>query len=184
MNRLCHCRNNWFKSWRVEYQPFLKGVRVRLVCDSFPDLAFVHTYPVDPAYESATFWIGSPEWKFLKTLWIWNCVDAKSGYAKVSCTVNIVFKMATSTHAQFPILPEESWVTEIIRMYVRYVWTGKFDLNADTCGKTKGRKKWEIQLGSELALFVSFLVLIGHMHDSVILLLWLGSFRVLLSCAN
>ena len=161
MNRLCHCKNNWFKSWRVEYQPFLKGVRVRLVCDSFPDLAFVHTYPVDPAYESATFWIGSPEWKFLKTLWIWNCVDAKSGYAKVSCTVNIVFKMTTSTHAQFPILPEESWVTEIIRIFVGYVWTGKFDLNADTCGKTKGRKKWEIQLGSELALFLSFLLSIA-----------------------
>ena len=67
-------------------------------------------------------------------------MDAKYGFARVSCTVNIVFKMATSTHAQFPILPEESWVTEIIRMYVRYVWTGKFDLNADTCGKTKGRK--------------------------------------------
>ena len=88
-------------------------------------------------------------------------MDAKFEYAKVSCTVNIVFQMTTSTHAQFPILPEESWVTEIIRMYVRYVWTGKFDLNADTCGKTKGRKKWEIQLGSELALFLSFFVLIA-----------------------
>ena len=38
-------------------------------------------------------------------------MDAKFEYAKVSCIVNIVFKMATSTHAQFPILPEESWVT-------------------------------------------------------------------------
>ena len=57
-------------------------------------------------------------------------MDAKSGYAKVSCTVNIVFKMATSTHAQFPIFPEESWVTEIIRICVGYMWTGKFDLNA------------------------------------------------------
>ena len=68
-------------------------------------------------------------------------MDAKFEYAKVSCTVNIVFQMTTSTHAQFPILPEESWVTEIIRIFVGYVWTGKFDLNADTCGKTKGRKK-------------------------------------------
>ena len=76
-------------------------------------------------------------------------------------SVNIVFQMTTSTHAQFPILPEESWVTEIIRIFVGYVWTGKFDLNADTCGKTKGRKKWEIQLGSELALFLSFLLSIA-----------------------
>ena len=57
-------------------------------------------------------------------------MDAKYGFARVSCTVNIVFKMATSTHAQFPILPEESWVTEIIRIRVDgkirlecgYVW--------------------------------------------------------------
>ena len=57
-------------------------------------------------------------------------MDAKYGFARVSCTVNIVFKMATSTHAQFPILPEESWVTEIIRILVDgkirlecgYVW--------------------------------------------------------------
>lgn len=58
-------------------------------------------------------------------------MDAKFEYAKVSCTVNIVFQMTTSTHAQFPILPEESWVTEIIGMCVRYVWKGKFDLNMD-----------------------------------------------------
>ena len=57
-------------------------------------------------------------------------MDAKYGFARVSCTVNIVLKMATSTHAQFPILPEESWVTEIIRIRVDgkirlecgYVW--------------------------------------------------------------
>ena len=34
-------------------------------------------------------------------------MDAKFEYAKVSCTVNIVFKMAISTHAQFPIF--EQW---------------------------------------------------------------------------
>ena len=68
-------------------------------------------------------------------------MDAKSGYAKDSCTVNIVFKMAASMHAQFPIFLGESWVIEIIQIFVGYVWTGKFDLNADMCGKTKGRKK-------------------------------------------
>ena len=55
--------------------------------------------------------------------------------------MNIVFKMATSTHAQFQIFPEESWVIEIIGICDGYVWTGKFDLYADTCGKTRGRKK-------------------------------------------
>ena len=37
----------------------------------FPDLAFVHTYPVNLSNESETF---------LNTLWIRNRVDAKSGY--------------------------------------------------------------------------------------------------------
>ena len=36
----------------------------------------VHTYPMNPAYESATFWIQSPEWKFMNALWIRNRVDA------------------------------------------------------------------------------------------------------------
>ena len=60
-------------------------------------------------------------------------MDAKYGFAKVSCTVNIVFKMATSTHAQFPIFPEESWVIDYpdmcwirvdgqIRFECGYVW--------------------------------------------------------------
>ena len=123
------------------------SIRIRIFFNHYffsPLLAFVHTYPVNPAYESETFLIRCPEWKFLNTLWTGNRVDAKSGYAKVSCIVNIVFQMTTSTHAQFPILPEESWVIEIILICVGYVWTGKFDLNADTCGKTKGRKKWEI----------------------------------------
>ena len=47
---------------------------------SFPDTASVHMHPVNPAYESATFWIRSPEWKFLNTLWIRNRVDAKFEY--------------------------------------------------------------------------------------------------------
>ena len=46
----------------------------------FQDSASVHKHPVNPAYESATFGIRSPEWKFFNTLWIRNGVDAKSGY--------------------------------------------------------------------------------------------------------
>ena len=46
----------------------------------FPGTASVRTYPVNPAYESATFWIRSPEWTFLHTLWIRNRADANSGY--------------------------------------------------------------------------------------------------------
>ena len=43
----------------------------------FPGTASIHTYPVNPANESTTFWIRSPEWKFLNTLWLRNRVDAK-----------------------------------------------------------------------------------------------------------
>ena len=46
----------------------------------FPDTAFVRTFPVYPAYESVTFWICSPEWKFFNTPRIRNRVNAKSGY--------------------------------------------------------------------------------------------------------
>ena len=46
----------------------------------FADYVSVHTYPVNPAYESVTFGIHSPEWKFLNTPQIGNRVDAKSGY--------------------------------------------------------------------------------------------------------
>ena len=47
----------------------------------FADTASVHTYPENPAEESAKiFLIRTPEWKFLNTLWIRNRVDAKSGY--------------------------------------------------------------------------------------------------------
>ena len=46
----------------------------------FADSTSVHTYPGNLAYESATFWIRSPEWKFSNTLRIRNLVDAKSGY--------------------------------------------------------------------------------------------------------
>ena len=51
----------------------------------FPDSASIYTYQVYPAYESASFWIHSPERKFLNTLWIQNRVDAKPR----KCTVNI-----------------------------------------------------------------------------------------------
>ena len=45
------------------------------------DTATVHTDPVNPAYESSTFWIRTPEWKFLNPLCTRKRVDAKSGYS-------------------------------------------------------------------------------------------------------
>ena len=45
----------------------------------FPDTTSVHTYSVNPAYQSTTFWIRIPELKFLNIFWIRNHVDAKSG---------------------------------------------------------------------------------------------------------
>ena len=113
----------------------------------FPDSASVHTYSVNTAYESAVFWIRSSEWKFLNKLLIWNRVDAKSGNFltlwrnkinpsslpwKAEQHANFV---RFTTHALSPIFPEESWVLELIRKRVGYVWTGKFDLNPDTCGR-------------------------------------------------
>ena len=41
------------------------------------DSSSIHTYPANPACESATFWIHSPEWKVLNTERIWNCVDGR-----------------------------------------------------------------------------------------------------------
>ena len=127
---------------------------------SFADSASVHTYPVNPAYESATFWIRSPEWKFLDTPWIRNRVDAKSGYFFIRWCNKIEpsslpwrteqdanFARFT-THALLPIFPEESWVQECIRIRVTYVWTGKFDLNTDKCGREiseSGKKTLRIQ---------------------------------------
>ena len=109
-----------FQSAIFSFRMWLSSTRIRWIRHTNPQL-------FESALQNGNFWI-----------------RYESGIAKVSCTVNIVFKMATLTHAQYPILPEESWVTEIIRIYVGYAWTSKFDLNADTCGKTKGRKKWEI----------------------------------------
>ena len=51
------------------------------------DLAFIQTYLANRAHKSATFWICSPEWKFLNTLWIRNCVDTKFGYFLSNCIV-------------------------------------------------------------------------------------------------
>ena len=54
--------------------------RIRIRNSSFADSASNHMYPVNLKNETATFWICSPEWKFLNTLWIRKGVDTKSGY--------------------------------------------------------------------------------------------------------
>ena len=96
-------------------------------------------HPVNLAYESATFW----KWIF----WIRyesgivKALNPDISYSVTKqdqaqfFTVNNLFKMATSTHALLPIFPEKSWVLEWIQIRVGYVWTGKFDSNADTCGR-------------------------------------------------
>ena len=50
-----------------------------------------------------------------------------------------------ATHALLPVFPEESWVLEWMWSRVGYVWTGKFDLTTDTCGRESGKKKLRIQ---------------------------------------
>ena len=103
-------------------------------------------------YESASFWIRSPEWTFLNTLWIRNRVDAKPRFffffnpvtlngRSQFFTVNTVFKKVISTPALVPIFSEESWILEWIRIRVGYVGTNKFDLNRNTCGNFWIRKE-------------------------------------------
>ena len=88
------------------------------------------------AYESATFWIHSPRWKFLNTLWIRNRVDvkssAKSGYfisGDVTRSSPVLYREyciqdgnlvprfsllpVFTTHALLPIFPEELMGTRV-----------------------------------------------------------------------
>ena len=66
---------------KVPYKRIRIFLNPQLFLSGFKNL-HVYTYPVNSTYESVTFLIcsGSPEWKFLNTLWIRNRVDAKSGY--------------------------------------------------------------------------------------------------------
>ena len=135
----------------------------RLLCTNMVGWHYwgpVHAYPdiFEPATLQLFCWYGSSpqvsgesgirirnflKVDFLNTLWIRNCLGAKSGYFfpvtkqdRVQFfTVNTLFKMATSTHALLPIFSEKSWALEWIQIRVGYVWTGKFDSNADTCGR-------------------------------------------------
>ena len=75
---------------------------------------------IRPAYESATFLIRSPEWKFLNTLWIRKFVDARSGiflirWRKKIEPSSLPWKAEQdsnfarfTTYALLPIFPEES----------------------------------------------------------------------------
>ena len=162
------------------YQPFLKEVRVRLVCDSGP----VHTYIrifLNPLFflcgfefrphvsgESGirirNFFNPLSRMEFLNTLWIRYRVDAKSELYREYCIQDGYLDACSVSNIPSGVLGNRN-NPDMCRIRVdrqiRFDW--------DTCGKTKGMKKWEIQLGSELALFLSFLVLKGHLHDSVIL---------------
>ena len=66
---------------KVPYKRIRIFLNPQLFLSGFKNL-HVYTYPVNSTYESVTFLIcsGSPEWKFLNTLWIRNRVDAKSAY--------------------------------------------------------------------------------------------------------
>ena len=66
---------------KVPYKRIRIFLNPQLFLSGFKNV-HVHTYPVNSTYESVTFLIcsGSPEWKFLNTLWIRNRVDAKSAY--------------------------------------------------------------------------------------------------------
>ena len=112
--------SHYLVTWWVDTTE-VPSTRIRIffnpqLCNFFADTAQVHKYPVNLAYESATFW----KWIFL--------IRYESGIVKALnpdisypvtkqdqaqfFTVNNLFKMATSTHALLPIFPEKSWVLE------------------------------------------------------------------------
>ena len=107
----------------------------------FPGGASVRTYPVNPACESATFWIRSPEWR--------TRVDPKSGYFFMQwcnkieqvlyleyCILNCIqegnFDASSLANISRRV---QGNIREWIRIRVGYLWTGKFDLNTVTCGR-------------------------------------------------
>ena len=102
---------------------------------------------MNPVYESATFWIRSPEWKFFNTLWIRKRLDVKSRYflsGHVTRSSPVCYsEYCTSflgsleveqdanfarftTHALLPTFPRV-----LVKSESGYVWTGKFNLNTD-----------------------------------------------------
>ena len=105
---------------RIFFNPQLFFLRIR-----FPSTRIRW---IRPAYESATFWICSPEWKFLNTLWIRKFVDARSGtflWRKKIEPSFLLWKAELdsnfarfTTHALLLIFPEESSESVWIRMPV------------------------------------------------------------------
>ena len=84
-----------------------------------PDSASVHAYPVYPADESATFWILSPEWRFFNPLCITKRVNRST--SSLPWILNIQDGPSKEKIADSKISG--------------YVWTGKFVLYPDTCGR-------------------------------------------------
>ena len=87
---------------------------------------------MNPVDESATFWIRSPEWKFLNPLCIRKCVDAKSGYFFIHwrhkikpSSLSWIFK---TVRAKKNACSKNIWirVDGQIRFEFGYVWTWKF----------------------------------------------------------
>ena len=105
----------------------------------FPDTASVHTYLVNPVYKSATFWIHSPEWKFLKTLWVRKRFDVKTGYflsGDVTRSSPVLYcEYCTSLPGSLKAEQDANFAPTFPGVLVKsesgYVWTGKFDLNTD-----------------------------------------------------
>ena len=83
------------------------------------DSASVHAYPVYPADESATFWILSPEWRFFNPLCISKRVNRST--SSLPWILNIQDGPSKEKIADSKISG--------------YVWTGKFVLYPDTCGR-------------------------------------------------
>ena len=73
-----------------------------------------------------------------------------------------------TTHALLPIFPKESWVVEWIRLRVGYVWTGKFDLNRDTCGRENFWIRRETFALSSHKIFYTWYARVKSTSESVV----------------
>ena len=115
----------------------------------FLDTASVNTYPVNPTYESATFWIRSPQWQFwirYESGIVWT-LNPDIFYPVMKQDRAQFFTVKGRERCKFPALDDACSVGNIprgvlstrvhpdTRIRVGFVWTGKFDLNIETCGR-------------------------------------------------
>ena len=125
-----HTYPNIFKSATFSFRIRLPSTRIRWIRHTQPQL-------FKSAFQSENFWIRYES----GIVWTLNphIFHPVTSQDQPSSLPWILYSRRPPRHilcsALLPIIPEEPWVLEWIRIRVGYVWTGKFDLNMDTCGR-------------------------------------------------